>query len=136
VRELGQRRRRTYFAIDQPGMGKSCALTKLELETRNEPDLNNSARIILRVNLNKVQNLLGGISSENQLSPRMFIERFGPVIPLQLIDQINESIPLYILLDGLDEVIRSTRKSCLEFSRNYCLKIKSTINMLVCIKPK
>jgi len=70
------------FLVDPPGMGKSCAVTKLEMEMRSRAF--SSPRIIIRVDLNKVRDVLD--EKTRSLSGRVnfltFLRRFSPYIPI------------------------------------------------------
>jgi len=85
--------------VDSPGMGKSCALTKLEQELRKK--LDKSPRIIIRINLNSVGSGVGESAVENGVK-EVIRELFQP---LKNISTGEEESPVYVLLDGLDEVL-------------------------------
>jgi len=87
------------FLVDPPGMGKSCAVTKLEMEMRNRPS--EPHRIIVRVDLNKVSSVF----SEDVLDLIGFLRRFAPYIPIDTLLFQKRHLPVFILLDGLDEVL-------------------------------
>jgi len=88
--------------IDSPGMGKSTALTKLDLEIRQQ--LSTQPRLVLRVNLNHIQDEIERNSStDDKIMLNSFIRNYVKYIPIEDLGT-EEDIPAYVLLDGLDEV--------------------------------
>jgi len=96
--------------VDGPGMGKSCALTRLEQELRQK--LAKSPRIIVRINLNIVGNGVNG-SVETGVE-KVIQELFKPLKDISL-GEVD--CPLYILMDGLDEVLPQNQESVLNVIR-------------------
>jgi len=90
--------------VDPPGAGKSCCMTQLDLKLRELP----FPRLVIRINLNRIQSLLKkALNEDPNQTLKFFIQKFAPYIPYSKITQLNEDLPisLYVLLDGLDEVI-------------------------------
>jgi len=97
--------------VDSPGMGKSCALTRLEHELREK--LDKSARIIVRIDLNSVGSGVGESAVENGVQ-KVIGELFQP---LKNVSTAEKEAPVYVLLDGLDEVIPQYQESVLSVVR-------------------
>jgi len=97
--------------VDGPGMGKSSALTRLEQELREK--LDKSPRIIVRINLNSVGSGVGESSVENGVK-EVIKELFQP---LKDCSTGEKESPVYVLLDGLDEVLPQNQESVLSVIR-------------------
>jgi len=93
---------RLVLIVDAPGMGKSCVLTELENDLRQK--LKDKQRLILRINLNRVIQKLFD-TDPNDFSLAFFLKKYATFIPP--IDKIctNQCVPVFIFLDGLDEVL-------------------------------
>jgi len=100
--------------VDSPGMGKSCALTRIEQELREK--LDQSPRVIIRINLNSIGNTgVGEIEVENGVE-KMIRELFQPLKHNNIsVDGIDCQI--FVLLDGLDEVLPQNQESVLSVLR-------------------
>jgi len=97
--------------VDSPGMGKSCLLTRLEQELRGK--LDKSPRIIVRINLNRVGSGVGESTVENEVQ-KVIKELFEP---LKNVSTGEKESPVYVLLDGLDEVLPQNQESLLTVIR-------------------
>jgi len=93
--------------VDAPGMGKSSVLTKLEMDMRINSEIT-SPRIIIRKNLNECSSELSLYQSQG-ISLEFFMEKFANFVSGNL-----GHIPVYILLDGLDEVLPTYKVSMLK----------------------
>jgi len=93
--------------VDSPGMGKSCALTRLEQELREK--LDKSPRVIVRINLNSVGSEVGESAVEDEVK-EVIRELFQPLKNCKIGE---EECPVYVLLDGLDEVLPHNQESVL-----------------------
>jgi len=92
--------------VDGPGMGKSSALTRLEQELREK--LDKSPRVIVRINLNTV---CQGIEESVEKGVQKVIgELFAPLKNFS-VGKVEVDSPVYILLDGLDEVLTQNQES-------------------------
>jgi len=83
--------------VDSPGMGKSCALTRLEQELREKFD--KSPRVIVRINLTTVGSGVGESTAESQVE-NVIRKLF---VPLKDCSMVGTDSPVYVLLDGLDQ---------------------------------
>jgi len=88
--------------VDAPGMGKSCVLTELENDLRQK--LKDKLRLILRINLNLVFQQLFD-SDPKDFSLAFFLKKYASFIPPVETIVTNQCVPVFIFLDGLDEVL-------------------------------
>jgi len=104
------------FLVDPPGMGKSSELTKLEMDFRKIEGF--AQRIIIRINLNQFCGTLQKMANR-QLTLKSFIEQFVLYIPLQKLKNNTEfeRVPVFVLLDGLDEVLPEYKETMLNLLR-------------------
>jgi len=98
--------------VDSPGMGKSCSLTRLEQELRKK--LDKSPRVIVRINLNSVGKVTAGESAVENGVKEVIKELFQPLKDCSTGERAS---PVYILLDGLDEVLAQNQESVLSVLR-------------------
>jgi len=99
--------------VDSPGMGKSSALTKLEMDLRSE--LKERSRLIIRLNMNEFECAQDLIPATNSVSSVESIIRrlFKP-----LENTPTECASVYLLLDGLDEANSNNQEVILNFLKN------------------
>jgi len=77
--------------VDPPGMGKSSCMTQLDLKLRELP----FPRLIIRINLNRIQSLLKKTTSqESSQTSTFFIQQFAPYIPFDKVTKLNENSPI------------------------------------------
>jgi len=122
------------FIVDGPGMGKSSALTKLEIDLRSMQET--SPRLIIRNNLNQTCGSLQQILSE-KVTVHSLLTKFGSFIPLEKVKIRNEvqqqRVPVYFLLDGLDEVLPEYKDAMLNILRGL-LKSSNTRDELFVVR--
>jgi len=109
--------------VNGPGMGKSSALTKLEIDLRSQLKL--TPRIKTRINLNRYSTVLSDILKK-KIPVNLFITKCSSCIPLDMLTKnlsTNSSnpVPMFVLLDGLDEVLPTYKAATI--SVLYLLKI-------------
>jgi len=113
--------------VDDPGMGKSSSITKLELDLRNIPGF----RLVIRINLNQYSDVLCNLSYD-ELTINEFIKEFFPFIPIELLQKNNmDRIPIYILLDGLDEVLPNYKDTMIKILQVFLCEESSSSDLYV-----
>jgi len=102
-----EKQNKLIVLADGPGMGKSCALTKLEMDLRRNPTIP-FPRVIIRKNLNQCSKFLKQVSSQTETTLSIFIKQFADFVPDW--NEDSSVVPVYVLLDGLDEVLPLYKK--------------------------
>jgi len=112
---------RLICLVDPPGMGKSSVTTKIEEQLRRTI---NASRIIIRINLNSIEEVFLNQSKQGQLESMEFIAACVPDIPWVEIQRLNKSTEarFILLLDGFDEVCPKYEQTTLHILKSLCNK--------------
>jgi len=133
---------RLVCLVDPPGMGKTSVTTKLEEQLRRSVS---KSRIIIRINLNSIEDVLFNQPIQRQLEITKFISSCVPYIPLVEIQKQQNSpkLKFILLLDGFDEVCPRYEQTTLHILKSLCenkchedkLEIRSQFKVFLTTRP-
>jgi len=134
--KLATSEEKIILLVDESGMGKTCALTQIESDIRSKLQLEKGLIIIINLAY-YIKILQQGVRN---ISLSSFISSFASYIPLDLIRQrVPGNIQVFILLDGLDEVLPTLRDALLRLIRGISGAPDGNLNLkklVIAMKPK